>query len=65
MLRRDNFVAMVENQIEAGFARGLQVFTEEINADMSKNAVLHEHSLGDVVDFLVNDYAVRQQYAAR
>lgn len=58
MVRQD-FIQLAESQILAGFSRGIDLFTEELNNEIERDEVLKEHSLNEVVECLVDDYGTR------
>lgn len=55
MVRAD-FVNMAEAQILNGFSRGIGLFMESLNSELEKDEVLKEHSLDEVIEYLVDDH---------
>jgi len=56
MLRQ--FVDLVNEAVDEGYTRGIDLFMESLEADLAKDEVLSEHGVDSVVAFLFEDAGV-------
>ena len=56
MLRQ--FVDLVNEAVDEGYTRGIDLFMESLEADLAKDEVLNEHGVDSVVAFLFENAGV-------
>ena len=56
MLR--DFVELVNEAVDEGFERGITLFMESLESDMSKDAVIEENGFDNIVGQLMTDAGV-------
>lgn len=52
---QQKFLKLIESNINAGFIRGQQLFAEAVEMDLQKNEILENHSVDDVIEYLITE----------
>ncbi len=59
---KEKFVELVMEALTSGYHRGVDVFTEFLEDDISKEEVLSENSVGDIIDHIMME-AIEENYS--
>ena len=49
------FLNLIEQNIQAGFLRGQELFQESLELDLQKHSILENHTVDDVIDHLITE----------
>lgn len=56
MEKQEKFAQIIAENIAAGFQRGVSVFTEGLEEDLNKQAIIENAQLEGVIDFLMEEF---------
>ena len=56
MTNTEKFNQIINENVAAGFKRGITIFTENLEEDLNKQEVFENTQIEDVIDFLMEDF---------